>query len=81
MVNYNELHPSEPQHHGPFSACAATLANILDFVQEVCSTEITEESRSKDNKRFVQLLEQLKNDLARVKSDFPVEKEAPVGRK
>ena len=74
MVHYNELHPSEPQHHGHFSACAATLANILDFVQEVCSTEITEESRSKDNKRFVQLLEQLKNDLARVKSDFPVEK-------
>jgi succinyl-CoA synthetase beta subunit len=73
MVYYNELHPSETQHPGPFSVCVAACTEIFELVHNISNTEMTQASLLSDITRCDQLLERLENALNEVKSKFPVQ--------
>jgi hypothetical protein len=72
MVHYNELNKTEPQHPGPFSACATISAEIYTFVDQVCNTELISAHLSSFCKRSAQLLKDIKAAVDTVKNEISV---------
>lgn len=72
MSHYNQLHETEPQQPGPFSACAAISTEIYAFVNEVCNTELIHTHLPSFCERSAQLVQDIKTALDLVKNEFPV---------